>query len=127
RVTPPKAQDELGRLALTFNAMADTIEADVTELRRQEQLRRDMIANIAHDLVTPLTAIQGFSEALADDVISEPKARQETALLIGREVQRLRRMVRDMQQMSSLERGRFQLDVAPLNLHYLVDETLAVI
>ena len=59
--------------------MADKIESDVTELRHQEQLRRDLIANIAHDLVTPLTAIQGFSEALADDVISEPKARQETA------------------------------------------------
>ncbi len=127
RVTPPKSQDELGRLALTFNAMADTIEADVTELRRQEQLRRDMIANIAHDLVTPLTAIQGFSEALADDVISEPKARQETALLIGREVQRLRRLVSDMQRMTSLESGYIQLDLAPLNLHELLDELLAVI
>lgn len=127
RVTPPKSQDELGRLALTFNAMADTIEADVTELRRQEQLRRDMIANIAHDLVTPLTAIQGFSEALADDVISEPKARQETALLIGREVQRLRRLVSDMQRMTSLESGYVQLDIAPLNLHELLAELLAVI
>jgi signal transduction histidine kinase len=127
RVAPPKSQDELGRLALTFNAMADTIEADVTELRRQEQLRRDMIANIAHDLVTPLTAIQGFSEALADDVISEPKARQETALLIGREVQRLRRLVSDMQRMTSLESGHVQLDIAPLNLHELLDELLAVI
>jgi len=127
RVTPPKSQDELGRLALTFNAMADTIEADVTELRHQEQLRRDMIANIAHDLVTPLTAIQGFSEALADEVISEPKARQETALLIGREVQRLRRLVSDMQRMTSLESGYVQLDIAPLNLHELLDELLSVI
>ena len=127
RVAPPKSQDELGRLALTFNSMADTIEADVTELRRQEQLRRDMIANIAHDLVTPLTAIQGFSEALADDVISEPKARQETALLIGREVQRLRRLVSDMQRMTSLESGYVRLDIAPLNLHELLDELLGVI
>src|SRR5438270_16419 len=74
RVTPPTSQDELGRLALTFNAMADTIEADVTELRQQEQARRDLIANIAHDLATPLTAIQGLSEALADDLITDPTA-----------------------------------------------------
>jgi signal transduction histidine kinase len=127
RVEPPRSQDEIGKLASTFNAMADTIEADVNELRRQEQVRRDLIANIAHDLITPLTAIQGFSEALADDVIAAPKARQETAQLIGREVQRLRRMVRDMQQMSSLETGNISLDIAPLNLHSLVDETLAVI
>ncbi len=121
------SQDELGRLALTFNAMADTIESDVTELRQQEEMRRELIANIAHDLITPLTAIQGLGEALADDVISEPKARQETVQLIGREVQRLRRLVGDMQQMTSLEAGRIQLDLAPLNLHALVDEMLAVI
>lgn len=127
RVVAPKSQDELGRLAASFNAMSEKIESDMTELRRQEQMRRDLIANIAHDLVTPLTAIQGFSEALADNVISEPKARQETAQLIGREVQRLRRLVSDMQQMTSLESGRVQLDREPLDLHTLVDEVLAVI
>ena len=127
RVAPPRSQDEMGRLATSFNAMADTIEADVNELRRQEQMRRDMIANIAHDMLTPLTAIQGFNEALADDVISRPIERQETAQLIGREVQRLRRLVVDMQQMTSLESGQTQLELAPLDMHALVDETLAVI
>lgn len=127
RVEPPKSQDELGRLSQSFNEMAETIESDITELRRQEQLRRDLLANIAHDLATPLTAIQGFSEALGDDVISDPVARQETAQLIAREVQRMRRLVADMQQMTSLESGRARLDLAPLNLHELVDETLAVI
>ena len=127
RVTPPKRRDELERLAVTFNAMADTIEADVNELRHQEQWRRDLLANIAHDLATPLTAIQGFSEALADNVITDTEARQETAQLIGREVQRLRRLVGEMQQMTSLESGRIQLELAPLDMHALVDETLAVI
>lgn len=119
--------DELGQLALTFNSMADKIAADVYELREQEQLRRDMTANIAHDLVTPLTAIQGYSEAIADDVISDPGERHETAQLIGREVQRLRRLVSDMQNMTSLESGRVHLEIEPLNLHDLVTETLAVI
>ena len=103
RVEEPTSMDEIGQLALTFNSMADKIAADVNELREQEQLRRDMTANIAHDLVTPLTAIQGYSEAIADDVISDPDARHETAQLIGREVQRLRRLVSDMQNMTSLE------------------------
>ena len=127
RVTIPKGKDELGRLASSFNSMAGRIESDVTELHRQDQMRRDLIANIAHDLATPLTAIQGFSEALADDVITDPQARQDTAQLIGREVQRLRRMVSDMQQMTLLESGRIQLDQEPLNLHTLVDEVLEVI
>jgi two-component system, OmpR family, sensor histidine kinase BaeS len=127
RAEPPKSKDELERLAVTFNAMADTIESDVNELRRQEQLRRDLMANIAHDLATPLTAIQGFSEALADGVIADEETRQETAQLIGREVQRLRRLVGDVQEMTSLESGRARLELAPLDLHALVDETLAVI
>ncbi len=127
RVPTPRNQDELGLLAQTFNEMADTIESDVNELHRQEQFRRDLIANIAHDLATPLTAIQGFSEALADEVIIDPQARQETALRIGREVQRLRRLVADMQSMTALESGRTQLDLAPLHMQALVDETLAVI
>jgi len=127
RVVVPKTQDELGQLALTFNAMADTIESDVNELRRQDVMRRELIANIAHDLATPLTAVQGFSEALADDLISKPEARHETAQLIGREVQRLRRLVADMQQMSSLESGQIKLDLAPLDMHELVEETLAVL
>jgi two-component system sensor histidine kinase BaeS len=127
RVDIPEQQDEIGALALTFNAMAEKIEADVNELRLQEQMRRDLIANIAHDLVTPLTAIQGYSEALADNVIQDPQARQETAQLIGREVQRLRRLVSDMQNMTTLETGRVQLEMAPLDMHALVDEVLAVI
>lgn len=127
RVDAPKSQDELGQLALTFNSMADTIEADVNELRRQDQVRRELIANIAHDLATPLTAIQGFSEALADDILPSPDARHETAQLIGREVQRLRRLVADIQNMTALEAGTIHLDLAPLDMHALVDETLAVI
>jgi signal transduction histidine kinase len=127
RVVPPKGRDELARLSLSFNAMAEKIESDVTELHQQDQMRRDLVANIAHDLATPLTAIQGFSEALADDVITDPQARQETAQLIGREVQRLRRLVSDMQQMTSFESGRIQLDREPLDLHTLVNEVLEVI
>lgn len=127
RVDVPQTQDEIGELALTFNSMAEKIESDVNELRLQEQLRRDMIANIAHDLITPLTAIQGYSEAMADEVIYDPQQRHETAQLIGREVQRLRRLVSDMQNMTTLESGQVQLELAPLDMRALVDEVLAVI
>ncbi len=127
RVTQLGSQDEIGRLALTFNEMAGKIETDVNELHRQDHMRREMIANIAHDLATPLTAIQGLSEALADDVIQGPVARQETAQRIGREVQRLRRLVADVRQMTLMEAGQIQLDLAPLDLQSLVDETVLVI
>ncbi len=127
RAPTVNTQDELGTLSQTFNEMADKIESDMNELRRQDQVRRELIANIAHDLATPLTAIQGFSEALADNVITDPDARQETAQRIGREVQRLRRMVADVRQMTMMESGQIKLDLAPLNLQSLVDETLLVV
>jgi signal transduction histidine kinase len=60
-------------------------------------------------------------------MFSDEIERQETAQRIAREVQRLRRLVADMQQMSSFESGRVQLELATLDLHTLVDETLAVI
>ena len=126
RVEELDSDDEIAQLAATFNAMADKIESDVTELKEQDQVRKDLLANIAHDLLTPLTAIQGYSEAIADDIISEKVQRQETAGLIAREVQRLRRMVNEMQQMTSLEAGRAKLEIAPLSFHDLVEETLAV-
>src|SRR5258708_31265140 len=90
-------------------------------------MRRELIANIAHDLITPLTAIQGLGEALADDVISEPKARQETAQLIGREGQRLRRLVGDMQQMTSLEAGHDIHFLRPPTLHPPAGRQVSVI
>ncbi len=127
RVTESTSEDELGTLAQTFNEMAAQIEADVNELRSQEQARRELIANIAHDLTTPLTAIQGFSEALADDMLPDAQTRQETAQRIAREVQRLRRLVADLQNMTALESGRVRLDLAPLDMHSLIDETLSVI
>lgn len=127
RVPVPKTLDELGLLGLTFNEMADTIEADINELRRQDQVRRDLVANIAHDLATPLTAVQGFSEALADNVITDQAQRLETAQRIGREVQRMRRLVADIQHVSSLESGHVRLDLAELDMHTLVDETVSVI
>jgi Signal transduction histidine kinase len=127
RVAEPTAHDELGLLAQTFNEMADKIETDVNELRQQDQMRRDLIANIAHDLATPLTAIQGLSEALADDVVSDPETRQETVQRIGREIQRLRRMVAEVRQMTQVEAGQIRMDLAPLDLNTLVDETVTVI
>ncbi|BCL81802.1 HAMP domain-containing histidine kinase [Ktedonobacteria bacterium brp13] len=127
RVPETASQDELGLLSQTFNEMANKIESDVNELRQQDQMRRDLIANIAHDLATPLTAIQGLSEALADDVVSDPEIRQETAQRIGREVQRLRRMVGEVRQMTQMEAGQVRMDLAPLDLHTLADETVIVI
>ena len=59
-------------------SMAAALEHDVNELQRQEQLRRDLVANVSHELATPLTAISGFTEALLDGMLHSREEREET-------------------------------------------------
>lgn len=118
---------ELHHLAESFNGMAAALEADVAQLRQQEQLRRDLIANVSHELATPLTAIQGFTEALLDEVVSEPQERIETTRLIAREAARLERLVGQLRQVALFEAGAMALQRTAVALPALVAETLAVL
>jgi signal transduction histidine kinase len=106
--------------------MTTLLEADVNELRRQEGLRRDLVANVSHDLATPLTGIQGFTEALMDGMVSGEAERQELYASIYREVHRLRRLVGDLQDLSSLENGVGYIQPQPLRLAELLEEALSV-
>lgn len=121
------APEELHRLADAFNEMAAALEADVTALRRQEHLRRELVANVAHELATPLTAIQGFTEALLDGVVHDPEERTESTRLIAREAGRLRRLVGQLRQVALYDVGAETLARGPVALPELVDETLAVL
>ena len=118
---------ELDQLAEAFNEMAATIEHDVNELRRQEQLQRELVANVAHELATPLTAIQGFSEALADNVVQDEQERGEISRIINRETVRLRRLVDQLRQVARLEAGTEHMDLHPVQLTPLVNDTITVL
>ncbi|HEX9412347.1 MAG TPA: ATP-binding protein [Ktedonobacterales bacterium] len=121
------APDELRTLATSFNDMACALQRDISELRRQEQLRRELIANVSHELATPLTAIQGFTEALQDEVIHDPAERAETTRLIAREAARLRRLVDQLRQVALFEGGAQALNRTAVQVPSLVTETLAVL
>lgn len=115
---------EMRQLALTFNEMAAALERDVNELKRQETLRRDLIADVSHELATPLTSIQGYSEALRDGVVHSPAERAEMTGIIVRQVARLRRLVDQLRQVALFEAGAAELTRAPLALPALIRETL---
>lgn len=120
-----KAQGELGELASSFNEMAARLEQDVDDLRLQERQRRELIMNITHDLATPLTAIAGLGEALADGISQNREDFEETGRVIVRETLRLRRLVKDLHMMSKAEAGAMQPQRREVRLAPLVDEVFA--
>ncbi len=107
--------DELGRLALSFNRMA-------TQLEQIEAMRRDLIANVAHELRTPLASIKGYMEGLVDGVLPAEAA---TFQQVSREADRLQRLVRDLQELSRVEAGALDLDRKPRPVSRLVDAVVA--
>jgi two-component system sensor histidine kinase BaeS len=102
----PGAPAELRELAVTFDQMADTLVA-------QEQLRRDLAADIAHELRTPVAVLQANTEALLDGVLAHTP--EQTASL-HEEVLRLGRMVEDLQTLAAAEAAALQLSLRPCDL-----------
>ncbi|MCL5997475.1 MAG: ATP-binding protein [Chloroflexi bacterium] len=103
---PVRSRDELGMLADQFNHMS-------SNLARATQLRRQMTADIAHDLRTPLTVISGYVEALRDQVL---KPTPERFSMMHDEIQLLRHLVEDLHTLSLADAGELHLDrqfVAP--------------
>jgi signal transduction histidine kinase len=95
RVENPCRQDEIGELTDAFNTMADSLE-------RSEKLRREFIANVSHELKTPMTIISGFSDGILDGTIPQESQRKYLEV-ISSETRRLSRLVRSMLDMSHIQ------------------------
>ena len=97
RVTADARDDEIGALAASFNQMAESLE-------QSERRRSDFIANVAHELKTPMTTISGFADGILDGTI--PYEKQAHYLeTISSETKRLNRLVRSMLELSRMESG----------------------
>src|SRR4029453_11535713 len=81
---PVRRRDEVGRLAKAFNAMAQQVSSS-------DRTMRDFLANVSHELKTPLTSIQGFTQALIDGTIQGEEGHQHAAGIINEEAQGMRR------------------------------------
>ena len=89
-----EGNDELDDLAADFNEMTQSLQASQVEIERQEQRRKEFMANASHEMRTPLTTINGLLEGLAYDAIPE-KSRQHSIELMRNETKRLIRLVND--------------------------------
>src|SRR5439155_1861499 len=113
-ITPANAGDEVGQLAASFNAMAGALEQ--TERRRLE-----LIGDVAHELRTPISTLEGYLEGLLDGVV-EPSPR--TWAKLHDEAGRLRRLVADLQDLSRAEARQSPLMVRPVAPAVIVQAAL---
>jgi signal transduction histidine kinase len=93
--------------------------------RAAERSRRELVAWVSHDLRTPLAGIRAMSEALMDGVVTDSADLARYAEQIGRETDRLSRMVDDLFEMSKINSGALRLELEPVDLRELIDEVLA--
>jgi signal transduction histidine kinase len=112
-LTLPETNDEVGRLSSAFKAMA-------REVARSHRTMRDLLANVSHDLRTPLTSISGFAGALVDGTLSGTEGAKEAGRIIGEEAERMRRLVEDLLYLSRIESGDLALQKERVNLSELV-------
>lgn len=101
---------------------------DVTHLRRLETVRRDFVANVSHELKTPLTSIKGFVEALQDGALEEPEEARRFVGIIARQVERLQDVLSDLLSLSRIEQHQERKDLRfqPESLRKVLDEAVEV-
>jgi two-component system, OmpR family, sensor histidine kinase BaeS len=110
------APGELGLLGVAVDRMADTLE-------RQEQLRRALVADVAHELRTPLAIALGESDAMLDGVVELDEERLRS---VREEIVRLGRLVEDLEALAAAESATLQLEFERVDLAGLVEDLLSV-
>ena len=121
---PVQGRDEVSALAVTFNQMAEQLQAADQKQRELESLRRDLIAWVSHDLQTPLTSMRAILEALSDGIVDDPETVKRYLNTAQRDVRSLSALIDDLFQMAQLDAGGFPLHRAPASLNDLVSDTL---
>ena len=100
---------------------------DLTEQRRLEHVRTDFVANVSHELQTPLTAIKGFAETLLSSDLSDPSTVRRYLGIINRNSERVGLLIRDLLVISDLELGRIPLQLAGVQLGPVLEEVVELL
>lgn len=107
-----ESNDEIGDLAVSFNYMADSLQG-------LEDMRKNFIANVSHELRSPMTSINGFISGIIDGTIPEEKW-LHYLIIVHDEIKRLIRLINDILDLASLESGEFSLHVGVFDINELI-------
>jgi two-component system phosphate regulon sensor histidine kinase PhoR len=98
---------------------------DVTKIRQLESMRRDFVANVSHELKTPLTSIKGFVETILDGALDDRATTKKFLTIIYQEAERLNNLIHDLLDISKLESGQGEVKHKPIKIAPLLDDILA--
>ena len=119
------SQDEIGQLARAFNEMADQVEATLERLQSSDAMRRELIANVSHDLRSPLTSAQGYLETLLMKEHRLPAGEKREFLeIIHANITRLGKLVAELFELSKLEAGQVQARFEPFSISELAQDVI---
>ena len=117
--SPIKFSNRIEGTVVTFH--------DITKLKRLEQIRRDFVANVAHEIRTPITAIKGFAETLLDGAIEDRENAYRFLEIIKRHSERLNSLVNDLLTLSAIEQGEVRMEITDVNLSEIIDSLFTLI
>lgn len=100
---------------------------DITEIKQLEQMRKDFVANVSHELKTPITSIKGFSETLLDGALNDPVTAKMFLEIIWKESGRMETLVADLLDLSKIEQKGLALNVASVSLNKLLKEVIVTL
>ncbi len=112
--------DEIGLLGAAFNRMAEAVE-------RARKVQRDFLANVSHELKTPLTSLIGFSQALVDGSLRSESERTHAATIIHEESERVLRMAQELLDLARVESGSISMHLAEIDLSAELQQELEIV
>ena len=100
---------------------------DISEIKKLEQMRKDFVANVSHELKTPVTSIKGFTETLLDGAMNNKETLQSFLSIILKESDRLQSLIQDLLELSKIEQQGFQLNIQTIDLYSLLHDVLKLL
>ncbi len=123
-LTHVKRRDEIGELAHTMDEMGGKLRQAEEESEKLQKMRQDFVANISHELRTPVTVIRGSLEALCEGVVTEPDMVEEYhRQLLGESIY-MQRLVNDLLDLSRLQNPDFSINISDFNLYDCISDAV---
>ena len=131
-------EDEINELGRSVNTMSDKLEATIKELQKNnielekdieekskiDEMRKQFISDVSHELKTPIALIQGYAEGLIENVNSDEESRKFYAEVILDETNKMDKLVKQLLELMKLEYGKREFDNEKFNINELINEVL---